>query len=68
MENNLYRLEGSMVIGESDTAATVQNQKGAHRLWYYRLGHMGDHGMKELSKYGLILDLDGGISEVCEPC
>ena len=29
---------------------------------------MGDHGMKELSKHGLISDLDGGILEVCEPC
>ena len=24
--------------------------------------------MKELSKHGLIPDLDGGISEVCESC
>ena len=69
MENNLYRLEESVVIEKfDDAAAAVQDQLGAHRLWHYRLGHMGDHGMKELSKHGLILDLDGGILEVCEPC
>ena len=68
MENNLYKLERSMVIKESDATAAMQDQQGAHRLWHYHLCHMGDHGMNELSKHGLILDLDGGISEVCEPC
>ena len=61
MENNLYRIEGSMVIGEFDIV-TAQDQQGVHQLWNYRLGHIEDHKMKELSKYGLILDLDGGIS------
>ena len=68
MKNNLYRLEEFVVIRESDAAAAVQDQQGAHWLWHYCLGHMGDHGMKELSKYGLISDLDGDISEVCESC
>ena len=67
MENNLYRIERSVVTEESDTAAAVQDQQGTHRLWHYHLGYMGDHGLKELSKYGLISDLDGGILEVCEP-
>ena len=67
MENNLYKLKESVVTGESDTAAAAQDQQGAHRLWHYRLGHMDDHGMKELSKHGLISDLDGDILEVCEP-
>ena len=62
MENNLYRMEGSVVTGESDVVAAAQDQQGTHFLWYYRLGHMGDHRM-ELSKHGLILDLDGGISK-----
>ena len=67
MENNLYRMEESVVTGESDAAA-AQDQQETHRLWHYRLGHMGDHGMKELSKHDLILDLDGSILEVCESC
>ena len=53
---------------ETDTITIVQDQQGIHRLWHYRLGHMEDRGMKELKKYGLILDLDEGVSEVCEPC
>ena len=68
IENNLYKMEGSIVIRESDAATVTQDQQGAHRLWHYYLGHMGDCGMKELSKHGLISDLDGGILEVCEPC
>ena len=68
MENNLYKMEGSVVVREFDAAAAVQDQQGAHRLWHYSLGHMEDRGMKELSKRGLISDLDRGIWEVCEPC
>ena len=67
IENNYYRIEGSVVTEESDAAA-VQDQQGTHRLWHYCLSQMGDCGMKELSKHGLILNLDGAISEVCEPC
>ena len=68
MENNLYKIEGSMVTEKSDAAAAVQDQQGTHRLWHYRLGHIGDRGMKELTKHGLILNLDRGISKVCKPC
>ena len=68
IESNLYRLEGFVVTGESNAVAAMQDQQGAHRLWHYRLGHMDDRGIKELSKHGLIPDLDGGISKVCEPC
>ena len=68
IENNLYKIEGSVVTRESDAAVAAQDQQGAHQLWHYRLGYMRDRGMKELSKHDLILDLDGGISEVCKPC
>ena len=66
MESNLYRMEGSVVTEEFDAAA-MQDQQETHRLWHYHLSHMGDRGMKELSKHGLIPDLDRGISDVCEP-
>ena len=68
MENNLYRMEGSMVTEKSDTTVATQDQQGAHWLWHYRLGYMGDCGMKELSKHDLISDIDEDISEICESC
>ena len=69
LDNNLYRMEGSMVTGESDAAAAAQDQQGAYRMWHYRLGHMGDKELRELSRRGLISDLkDGATGEICEPC
>ena len=69
LDNNLYRMEGSVVTGESDAAAAAQDQQGAYRMWHYRLGHMGDKGLRELSRRGLISDLeDGATGEICEPC
>ena len=56
-----------MVIEESNAVAIAQDQQGAHQLWHYCLGHMDDRGMKELSKHGLISDLDGDILKVCAP-
>ena len=44
LDNNLYRMEGSVVIGESDAAAAAQDQEGTYKMWHYRLGHMGERG------------------------
>nr|XP_019702058.1 uncharacterized protein LOC109504953 [Elaeis guineensis] len=69
LDNNLYRMEGSVVTGESDAAAAAQDQQEAYRMWHYRLGHMGDRGLRELSRRRLISDLeDGATGEICEPC
>nr|XP_029117788.1 uncharacterized protein LOC114913309 [Elaeis guineensis] len=69
LDNNLYRMEGSVVTGESDAAAASQDQEGAYRMWHYRLGHMSDKGLRELSRRGLISDLeDGATGKICEPC
>ena len=69
LDNNLYRMEGSVVTEESDAAVAAQDQQGAYRMWHYRLGHMGDKGLRELSRRGLISDLeDGATGEICEPC
>ena len=69
LDNNLYRMEGSVVTEESDAAAAAQDQEGTYRMWHYRVGHMGDRGLRELSRRGLIFDLeDGATGEICEPC
>ena len=66
--NNLYQIEGSVECGISNTAVATHDQQNLYRLWNYRLGHMGEHGMNVLIKDGWIPDLDGGIVEVCESC
>ena len=57
LDNNLYRMERYVVTEESDAAVAAQDQQGAYRMWHYRLGHMGDKGLRELSRRGLISDL-----------
>ena len=68
MDNNLYGMVGSVVMEESDTTAMAHDPQGDYKLWHYHLGHMSEHGMKELSKNGSILDLGKDILGVCEPC
>ena len=69
LDNNLYHMEGSVVIEESDAAAAAQDQEETYRMWHYRLGHMDDRGLRELSRRGLISDLeDGATGKICEPC
>ena len=68
MDNNLYRMVGSVVMEESGLAAATHDSQGFYKLWHYRLGHMSEHGMKELSKNGSMLDLGRDIPSVCEPC
>lgn len=67
LENNLYRMEGS-VVSEGSKAAAAQEQQDAYYLWHFRLDHMKDCSTRVMSKSGMIPGLDGGVSEVCEPC
>ena len=67
LDNNFYRMEGSVVTGESNAAVAAQDQQGAYRMWHYRLGHMGDKGLRELSRRGLISDLQGLSSSTFFP-
>ena len=59
---------GSVVMEESGTVAVAHDPQGDYKLWHYRLSHMSEHGMKELSKNGSIPDLGEDISGVYEPC
>ena len=68
MDNNLYGMVGSVVMEEFGTAVVAHDPQRDYKLWHYHLGHMSEHGMKELSKNGSILDLGGDILGVCEPC
>ena len=68
MDNNLYSMVGSMVMEKSGTAVVAHNPQVDYKLWHYRLGHVSERGMKELSKNGSILDLGEDILGICESC
>ncbi|KAG8491200.1 hypothetical protein CXB51_014356 [Gossypium anomalum] len=64
----LYVLQGSTVTGDVAVASSSMSDNDITKLWHMRLGHMGQNGMVELSKRGL---LDGqGICKLnfCEHC
>ena len=65
LENGLYVLEGSTVLGESDT---VQSTSEETELWHMRLGHMSQRGIQELCKQGLISIKKIKELTFCETC
>ncbi|KAD7478133.1 hypothetical protein E3N88_01269 [Mikania micrantha] len=65
-ENNIYRLNGEAVTGESSVA--MSNTEAKSVLWHQRLGHISDQGLVELKKQHLITGVhDCGIG-FCEHC
>nr|GEU99515.1 retrovirus-related Pol polyprotein from transposon TNT 1-94 [Tanacetum cinerariifolium] len=61
----LYVLQGTVVYGTA-RVATSKASLDDSKLWHYRLGHMGEKGMKNLAKKGLIKVLCN--LEFCEHC
>nr|GEV94323.1 retrotransposon protein, putative, Ty1-copia subclass [Tanacetum cinerariifolium] len=49
----LYVLQGTVVYGTAGVATSKASLDDL-KLWHYRLGHMGEKGMKNLAKKGLI--------------
>ncbi|GJT45467.1 retrovirus-related pol polyprotein from transposon TNT 1-94 [Tanacetum coccineum] len=49
----LYVLQGTVVYGTAGVATSKASLDDS-KLWHYRLGHMGQKGMKYLAKKGLI--------------
>ena len=52
MENGLYVLQGSTVIGLAVTVEEITNMKPL--LWHKHLGHVSERGLNELTKQGLL--------------
>nr|GEX07819.1 retrovirus-related Pol polyprotein from transposon TNT 1-94 [Tanacetum cinerariifolium] len=49
----LYVLQGTVVYGTAGVTTSKASLDDS-KLWHYRLGHMGEKGMKNLAKKGLI--------------
>nr|GEW09260.1 retrovirus-related Pol polyprotein from transposon TNT 1-94 [Tanacetum cinerariifolium] len=61
----LYVLQGTVVYGTTGVATSKASLDDS-KLWHYRLGHMGEKGMKNLAKKGLI-KVSCNL-EFCEHC
>nr|GEV86095.1 retrovirus-related Pol polyprotein from transposon TNT 1-94 [Tanacetum cinerariifolium] len=61
----LYVLQGTVVYGTAGVATSKASLDDSN-LWYYRLGQMGEKGMKNLAKKGLI-KVSCNL-EFCEHC
>ncbi|GJR24068.1 retrovirus-related pol polyprotein from transposon TNT 1-94 [Tanacetum coccineum] len=62
---NVLYVEGTVVYGTAGVATSKASLDDS-KLWHYRLGHMGEKGMKYLAKKGLI-KVSCNL-EFCEHC
>lgn len=66
MGSNLYRLVGT-VANDREQLNVVQDERN-YKLWHYRLGHLNDKDLAELSRLSLIPQLRKDGKALCKPC
>jgi hypothetical protein len=57
-----------LCIGNTDSSISLASTGVDTTLWYHRLGHMSENGMKILHKRNLFLDLKQNVLDFCEHC
>ena len=67
MHGRLYALEGSTISGSENISINTMSDHET-KLQHLRLDHMGERGMYELSKQGLIDGKKFGNLGFCEQC
>ena len=65
-KNGLYTLKGKTVTGEASTSQDKDSERTW--LWHRRLGHIGDKGLQELGKQGLLGKERLSKLDFCETC
>ena len=65
-KNRVFILDGDVVSGE-DTMSVVDTIDKI-KIWHLRLGHIGERGLKELEKQGVLGNDKLGDLEFCEDC
>ena len=59
LNGSLNALEGSIIFGSTNISTNTVSDYET-KLWYLRLGHMGERGMFELSKQGFLMVKSSG--------
>lgn len=69
LSNNLYKMQGTVVIEKEMAQAVSSNSKHLwYKIWHARMGHMSDQGLEELASQGLVPRLRKEGRDLCEPC
>ncbi|KAH9703677.1 hypothetical protein KPL70_011177 [Citrus sinensis] len=65
-KNGVFILDGDVVNGKArmSVADTIDKIK----IWHLRLGHIGERGLKELEKQGVLVNEKLGNLDFCEDC
>ncbi|KAD4178102.1 hypothetical protein E3N88_26693 [Mikania micrantha] len=64
--NNIYMLDGGAIFDKALNVVKVNDTPA--QLWHKRLGHISQHGMKELDKQGVFGNLSNCEIGFCETC
>ena len=62
---NIYSLLGTTIVGG---ATAVEDEYDNIVLWHMRLGHMGEHGMRELHRRNLLKGVKSCKLDFCKFC
>ena len=68
LRGNIYKLEGSTVLGGAAVATSHEPTTDDTLLWHLRLGHMSETGMLKLHTRGLLPGVRSCKLEFCKYC
>uniref|UniRef100_A0A2N9HUM1 Integrase catalytic domain-containing protein n=1 Tax=Fagus sylvatica TaxID=28930 RepID=A0A2N9HUM1_FAGSY len=66
INDNIYKLLGSTILG--GVAIVFESEDDDTLLWHMRLGHMNEHGMRELHKRNLLVGIRSCKLDFCKYC
>jgi len=68
LENGLYTLAGSTIVGSANASTVQLSNDDKARLWHMRLGHMSARGLEMLSNRNLLEGEKISTLDFCEHC
>nr|XP_016457574.1 PREDICTED: uncharacterized mitochondrial protein AtMg00300-like [Nicotiana tabacum] len=68
LENGLYTLAGSTIVGSANASTVQLSNDDKARLWHMRLGHMSARGLEMLSNRTLLEGEKINTLDFCEHC
>ena len=68
LEDGLYILEGSTIIGFVNASKVQLSKDDNEKLWHMRLGHISARGLEMLSNRNLLNGEKINTLEFCEHC